>query len=68
VTFFLLTLCFYWILETNKRRNLQLTLLVCPALLGFGSEVVQGLLPVSVIDFACLDAPREDVGVLTICC
>ncbi|TKA58684.1 hypothetical protein B0A49_10838 [Cryomyces minteri] len=45
VTFFLLTLCFYWILETNRRRNLQLTVLVCTALLGVGSEVVQGLLP-----------------------
>jgi len=45
VTFFLLTICFYWILETNKRRNLQLTLLVCTLVLGVGSEVAQGLLP-----------------------
>ncbi|KAF2666653.1 hypothetical protein BT63DRAFT_441744 [Microthyrium microscopicum] len=45
ITFFLLTLCFYWILETNRRKNLQLTLLVCPGVLGVGSEIVQGLLP-----------------------
>lgn len=48
ITFFLLTLCFYWILETNRRRNLQLTLFVCPVVLGVGSEIAQGLLPVSV--------------------
>jgi len=46
VTFFLLTLCFYWILETNKRRNLQITLFVCTLVLGVGSEGVQALLPV----------------------
>ncbi|KAF2096905.1 hypothetical protein NA57DRAFT_25948, partial [Rhizodiscina lignyota] len=45
VTFFLLSLCFYWILETNRRRNLQLTLFVCSVVLGIGSEIVQGLLP-----------------------
>jgi len=44
-TFFLLTACFYWILETNRRRNLQLTLFVCTLVLGVGSEVIQGLLP-----------------------
>jgi len=45
VTFFLLTLCFYWIIETNRRRNLQLAVFVCTIILGIGSEVVQGLLP-----------------------
>ncbi|KAK8217980.1 hypothetical protein IWZ01DRAFT_133561 [Phyllosticta capitalensis] len=45
ITFFLITLCFYWIIETNRRRVLHLTLFVCPLLLGVGSEVVQGLLP-----------------------
>jgi len=45
VTFFLLTLCFYWILETNRRKNLQLTLFCCTFVLGVGSEVLQGLLP-----------------------
>lgn len=42
----MLQLLFYWILETNRRRNLQLTLVVCPVILGLGSEVVQGILPV----------------------
>lgn len=45
ITFLLLTLCFYWILETNRRKNLQLTLLVCPLILGVGSEIVQAFLP-----------------------
>jgi len=45
VTFFLLTLCFYWILETSRRRTLHLTLFVCLITLGIGSEIVQGLLP-----------------------
>lgn len=38
--------CFYWILETSRRRSLNFTLLVCTAILGLGSEVVQGALPV----------------------
>lgn len=45
VTFFLLTVLFYWILDTNRRRTLNLTLLVCTACLGVGSEFLQGLLP-----------------------
>jgi len=45
IVFFLLTLCFYWILETNKRRTLQLTLFVCTFGLSVGSEIVQALLP-----------------------
>ncbi|KAF2399959.1 hypothetical protein EJ06DRAFT_466694, partial [Trichodelitschia bisporula] len=45
VTFFMLTLCFYWIVETSRRRSLNLTLFVCPFVLGVGSEIVQGLLP-----------------------
>jgi len=45
VTFFLLSLSFYWILETSRRRNLHLTLFVCPVTLGIGSEIAQGLLP-----------------------
>ncbi|KAK8222006.1 hypothetical protein M8818_000174 [Zalaria obscura] len=45
VTFFLLTLCFYWILETNRRRVVHFTLLVCTVGLCIGSEVVQGILP-----------------------
>ena len=47
IAFFLLTLCFYWILETSRRKVLQLTFTVCTIGLGVASEVVQGLLPVS---------------------
>ncbi|KAJ9211875.1 hypothetical protein DTO166G4_6527 [Paecilomyces variotii] len=45
VTFFFLSLIFYWISDTTRRRNLHLTLLVCTLVLGVGSEIVQGLLP-----------------------
>jgi len=46
LTFLLLTLFFYWIPETlNRRRTLQLTLLICTLALGVGSEVLQALLP-----------------------
>jgi VanZ family protein len=47
IAFFLLTLTFYWILETSRRKVLQLTFTVCTLGLGCVSEVVQGLLPVS---------------------
>ena len=45
MTFFLLSLIFYWIPDTTRRRTLQLTLIVCTAVLGIGSEIVQGILP-----------------------
>ena len=45
ITFFLLTVTFWWILETSRRRVLHLTLLVCTAGLSVVSEVVQALLP-----------------------
>ncbi|KAK2034284.1 VanZ like family protein [Colletotrichum zoysiae] len=44
-TFFLLTVVFYWILDTNRRRTLNLTLTVCTFVLGVGSEFLQGFLP-----------------------
>ncbi|KAK1457210.1 VanZ like family protein [Colletotrichum cuscutae] len=44
-TFFLLTIVFYWILDTNRRRTLNLTLTVCTFILGVGSEFLQGFLP-----------------------
>ncbi|KAK7923432.1 hypothetical protein PG985_007503 [Apiospora marii] len=44
-TFFLLTVVFYWIVDTNRRRTLHLTLVVCTAILGVGSEFLQGFLP-----------------------
>ncbi|KAF2723422.1 hypothetical protein K431DRAFT_282884 [Polychaeton citri CBS 116435] len=45
ITFFLLTLAFYWILETSRRRLIHLTLLVCTGGLAIGSEIVQAVLP-----------------------
>jgi len=45
LTFFILTTCFYWILDTSRRRSLNFTLLVCTGVLGVGSEFLQGLLP-----------------------
>ncbi|KAF1837932.1 hypothetical protein BDW02DRAFT_565436 [Decorospora gaudefroyi] len=46
IAFFLLTLAFYWILETSRRKVLQLTFTLCTFGLGIASEVVQGLLPI----------------------
>ena len=45
VDFFLLTACFYWILDTSRRRNVNVTLFVCTAVLALGSELLQALLP-----------------------
>ncbi|KAF7514744.1 hypothetical protein G7054_g15041 [Neopestalotiopsis clavispora] len=45
LTFFILTIVFYWIVDTNRRRTLNLTLVVCTLLLGIGSEFLQGFLP-----------------------
>ncbi|KAI2603768.1 hypothetical protein GGR54DRAFT_622260 [Hypoxylon sp. NC1633] len=45
LTFFLLTLAFYWIIDTNRRRTLNITIVVCTICLGFGSEFLQGFLP-----------------------
>lgn len=47
IAFFLLTLTFYWILETSRRKVLQLTFTIVTLGLGTSSEVVQGLLNVS---------------------
>ncbi|KJZ76792.1 hypothetical protein HIM_03669 [Hirsutella minnesotensis 3608] len=44
-TFFLLTVVFYWIVDTNRRRTLNMTLAVCTLVLGVGSEFVQSFLP-----------------------
>ncbi|KAF2260992.1 hypothetical protein CC78DRAFT_380813 [Lojkania enalia] len=46
VAFFALTIAFYWILETSRRKVLQLTFTVCTIGLAFASEIVQGLLPI----------------------
>ncbi|KAI5200685.1 hypothetical protein E4T38_06487 [Aureobasidium subglaciale] len=39
VTFFLITFCFYWIIETNRRRVIHFTLVACTVALSIGSEV-----------------------------
>ncbi|KAL1890580.1 hypothetical protein Cpir12675_005333 [Ceratocystis pirilliformis] len=46
-TFFVLTLTFYWIVDTHRRRALNLTLVVCTASLGVGAEFVQGVFSTS---------------------
>jgi len=46
VAFFLLTLTFYWIFETARRKVLQLTFTVVTLGLGCVSEIVQGALPI----------------------
>jgi VanZ family protein len=45
LTCFALTLTFYFILDTSRRRVLHLTLAVCTIGVGVGSEIVQALLP-----------------------
>jgi len=45
LTFFVLTICFYWILDTSRRRSLNLTLVVCTGILGIGSEFLQWVVP-----------------------
>ncbi|KKA30985.1 hypothetical protein TD95_002941 [Thielaviopsis punctulata] len=44
-TFFILTLVFYWIVDTHRRRALNFTLSVCTGGLGVGSEFLQAILP-----------------------
>lgn len=44
ITFFLLTIAFYFILDTTRRRVLNLTLLIVTFSLGLGSELAQALL------------------------
>ena len=44
LTFFVLTVAFYWILDTTRRRALNLTLLVVTVCLGLGSEALQGFI------------------------
>ncbi|KAK4250010.1 hypothetical protein C7999DRAFT_38932 [Corynascus novoguineensis] len=45
LTFLVLTVVFYWIVDTTRRRTAHLTLIVCVAGLGVGSEFVQAVLP-----------------------
>ncbi|KAL6709605.1 hypothetical protein ACN47E_001540 [Coniothyrium glycines] len=61
VAFFLITLSFYWILETSRRKVLQLTLTVCTLGLGVASEIIQGLLPID-RDFDYYDIVANVLG------
>lgn len=63
LTFFLLTVTFYWILDTNRRRTLNLTLIVCTAGLGVGSEFLQDLVATD-RDFQIYDIVANIVGSL----
>ncbi|KAF5659671.1 hypothetical protein FHETE_9316 [Fusarium heterosporum] len=44
VTFFTLSIVFYWVVDTNRRRVINMTLVVCTIVLGVGSEFVQSFL------------------------
>ncbi|KAJ1325751.1 polysaccharide biosynthesis protein VpsQ [Microdochium nivale] len=44
-TFFILTVVFYWIIDTNRRRTLNLAFVVCTLGLGVGSEFLQAAIP-----------------------
>lgn len=63
VTFFLLTVTFYWIVDTNRRRTLNMTLVACTLVLGIGSEFVQSFLP-NDRDFDIYDIVANVVGSL----
>lgn len=43
VTFLVLTVCFYWILDASRRRVVNLTMGVCTLVGGVGSEFVQSM-------------------------
>ncbi|OAA62928.1 VanZ domain protein [Cordyceps fumosorosea ARSEF 2679] len=45
LTFFLLTVVFYWVVDTNRRRTINMTFAVCTLILGVGSEFLQSVLP-----------------------
>ncbi|KAK4224578.1 hypothetical protein QBC38DRAFT_485268 [Podospora fimiseda] len=64
LTFFTLTIVFYWVVDTNRRRTLNLTLIVCTACLGIGSEFLQGFLP-NGRDFDLYDILANLVGSLS---
>lgn len=63
ITFFILTVVFYWVVDTNRRRTLNLTLIVCTLCLGVGSEFVQSFLP-NDRDFDLYDIVANVVGSL----
>ncbi|CAK7233192.1 hypothetical protein SBRCBS47491_008525 [Sporothrix bragantina] len=64
VTFFVLTTAFYWIVDTSRRRTLNMALIVCTGGLGVGSEIVQGLLPDNGRVFDAMDIVANILGSL----
>jgi len=62
-TFFFLTLVFYWVVDTNRRRTLHMTFVVCTLILGVGSEFLQSFLP-NDRDFDLYDIVANVVGSL----
>ncbi|PHH82155.1 hypothetical protein CDD82_6845 [Ophiocordyceps australis] len=63
VTFFLLTIVFYWIVDTNRRRTQNMTFVICTIVLGVGSEFLQSFLP-NDRDFDLYDIVANIVGSL----
>ncbi|KAL2210835.1 hypothetical protein CC79DRAFT_1331226 [Sarocladium strictum] len=63
ITFFLLTIVFYWVVDTNRRRTLNMTLVVCTLVLGIGSEFLQSFLP-NDRDFDLYDIVANVIGSL----
>ncbi|KAK9473978.1 uncharacterized protein V1510DRAFT_413254 [Dipodascopsis tothii] len=48
--FLALTLLFYWVVETSRKRATNATLIVCVLVGGVGSEFVQSLVPYRAFD------------------
>ena len=46
LVFFFLTLVFYWIVDTTKRRILNMTI-IFSLIMGIGSEVLQAMITVT---------------------
>lgn len=62
--FFLLTVSFYWILDTTRRRILHLTLSVVTLGMGVGSEFLQAAIPDNGREFDPYDILANLVGSL----
>ena len=62
LTFFVLTIAFYWILDTTRRRALNFTLLVVTVFLGLGSEALQSFVVNRAFDL--IDVAANVVGSL----
>lgn len=46
VTFFALSLVFYWAIDTSRKRSINLSIIVCMGVMGVGSEFAQNFSPV----------------------